>query len=154
LNDPALERATVYFAHYLFEAYRVLDATDNMLSRMALWFELGAQGFRTTPEEPEPARSDCHAWGAHPLYHYHASILGVRPADFGFATVRVEPRLGSLAWARGRTPHPRGMIETEFQRTAAGAMAWRVTLPAGVNGQLQLNNRVLLLHGGNQTGTG
>ncbi len=153
LNDPALERATVYFAHYLFEAYRVLDATDNMLSRMALWFEFGAQGFRTTPEEPEPARSDCHAWGAHPLYHYHASILGVRPADFGFATVRVEPRLGSLAWARGRTPHPRGMIETEFQRTAAGTMAWRVTLPAGVAGQLHLNGNDIPLHGGNQTGT-
>ncbi|MFA5203342.1 MAG: alpha-L-rhamnosidase C-terminal domain-containing protein [Lentisphaeria bacterium] len=153
LNDPDLERVTVYFAHYLFEACRVLDATDTLLERMALWFGLGAQGFRTTPEEPEPARSDCHAWGAHPLYHYHASILGVRPADFGFRSVAVEPRLGPLAWARGCTPHPCGLVETEFRRTATGATAWQVTLPEGVGGRLRLNGGDLPLHGGRQSGT-
>lgn len=150
LKDPDLVRTTIYFAHYLFEVYRIIGATDRMLERMELWFGLSAQGLCTTPEEPEPARSDCHAWGAHPLYHYHASILGVRPAGFGFKRVHIEPQLGSLAWARGRTPHPKGHIETEFRRGEHG-LAWRVVLPPGVTGLLMVNGQEIKLEPGSQT---
>jgi alpha-L-rhamnosidase len=151
LHDASLVRATVYFSHYLFEAYRTLDAMDAMLERLTLWFGFRAQGFHTTPESPEPSRSDCHAWSAHPLYHYHASILGVRPAGFGYDTVRIEPRLGPLAWARGATPHPRGKTETEFRR-AGDKTSWRVVLPQGVNGVLVVNGREIQLKAGPQEG--
>jgi hypothetical protein len=153
LNDPALVRATVYFSHYLFEAYRELDAMGALLARLELWFGFSAQGLRTTPESPEPTRSDCHAWGAHPLYHYHATILGVRPAGMGFHSVRIEPRLGPMEWARGATPHPLGAIETEFRRTGAGT-SWRVTLPKGVDGVLRIDGHEIRLHSGLQEGGG
>ena len=151
LNDPSLVRATVYFSHYLFEAYRVLDAMDALLARLELWFSFRSQGLHTTPEAPEPTRSDCHAWGAHPLYHYHASILGVRPAALGFGSARIEPRLGCLAWARGATPHPRGLIETEFRRDGHDTR-WRIALPEGIDGVLLINGRETLLHAGAQEG--
>jgi alpha-L-rhamnosidase len=147
INDPDIERATIYFMHYLFEAFQSLRMPEETLRRLDLWFGLQAQGFRTTPETPEPARSDCHAWGAHPLYHYHASILGVRPATFGFASVRIEPQLGALQFANGRLPHPLGEIVTQFRREN-DSVHWQVSLPPSVAGILVLGGREIELPAG------
>ena len=73
----------------MFETYAQLGRIDALFERLSLWFELPAQGFTTTPEMPEPTRSDCHAWGAHPLYHMFASLLGIRPAAPGFRSVTI-----------------------------------------------------------------
>ncbi len=115
LLSQEMARATLYFMHYLFEAYRLLGQTDQLIKRMDVWFGLADRGFRTTPEVYEP-RSDCHAWGAHPVFHYFASILGIRPGSAGFKTVHVQPQLGSLQWAKGKMPHPRGMIAIEARQ--------------------------------------
>jgi len=53
-----------------------LGRADVLLSRMGLWFGLVETGLRTVIEEPEPTRSDCHAWGAHPIFHLYATLLG------------------------------------------------------------------------------
>ncbi len=60
--------------------------------------------------------------GAHPLYHFFATILGIRPASAGFRTVRIEPQLGSLTFARGqcRIPGERSRWNWRF------TMAWRM----------------------------
>ncbi|MCB0182677.1 MAG: hypothetical protein KDE31_00350, partial [Caldilineaceae bacterium] len=64
LSTPSLTPTTIYFSHYLFETYRVLGQPAALFERLGLWFDLAAQGFKTTPEQPEPSRSDCHGWGA------------------------------------------------------------------------------------------
>jgi hypothetical protein len=119
LQDPPadLARTTVYFDHYLFEALHRIGRTDVLLDRLELWYGLLDQGLRTVIEHPEPTRSDCHAWGAHPLYHYVATLLGVRPTTPGMATVTVAPQLGGLAWARGSVPTPHGPLTV---RAASG----------------------------------
>jgi hypothetical protein len=137
LLDQDLYRTTIYFSHYLFEAYRLIARPDRILDRMGLWFGLKAGGFRTTPEQPEPSRSDCHAWGAHPVFHYFATLLGVRPASPGFRTVRVTPQLGPLTWAKGKMPHPRGTIRADL-RLEGGHVRGTIELPAGVTGELVL----------------
>ena len=106
-GEAMLARTTVYFDHYLFEALGAIGRADAILGRMGLWYGLLDEGLRTVVEMPEPTRSDCHAWGAHPIYHLYATLLGVRPTSPGMATVRVRPQLGGLAWAEGtlRTPH-------------------------------------------------
>lgn len=107
IDADSLERTTVYFDHYLFEALGRVGRTDVILKRMALWFDLLNNGLRTVVEMPEPTRSDCHAWGAHPVYHYFTNLLGVQPMGLGMTQVRIRPNLGGLAWAEGtlRTPH-------------------------------------------------
>jgi hypothetical protein len=142
LNDPELARATIYYRHYLFETLFALGQPEAFRERLDLWFGLVAQGFKTTVEMPEPSRSDCHAWGAHPLFHYHASVLGVRPASLGFATVRIAPQLGTLDWARGRTPHPAGEIVTEFVRDGA-SLHGTIVLPDGITGTFTDGTRTL-----------
>jgi hypothetical protein len=134
-GDDDLARATIYFSHYLFEAYRELGRIDALLDRLELWFDLERQGFKTPVEMPEPSRSDCHAWGAHPLYHLFASILGIRPAGLGFRTVQIAPQLGPLTSARGAMVHPRGEITVEL-RVEDGDLRGEVCLPEGVEGTL------------------
>jgi hypothetical protein len=149
LGDPGLTRTTIYFSHYLFEAYRELGRVDALWQRLEMWFELAAQGFTTTPEMPEPTRSDCHAWGAHPLYHAFASLLGIRPAAPGFRHVTIAPQLGPLAWLRGELPHPAGTLAVELAADGE-RLNGTVTLPAGVTGEIAWRGARQQLKGGTQ----
>ncbi|HZG68074.1 MAG TPA: alpha-L-rhamnosidase C-terminal domain-containing protein, partial [Herpetosiphonaceae bacterium] len=144
LWDQGLVRTTIYFTHYLFETYAALGRGDMLLARLQPWLELPALGFKTTFEMPEPSRSDCHAWGAHPLLHYYASILGIRPAVQGFRAVEIRPRLGPLTAARGSMVHPRGTITVDL-RVEDGALRGEITLPHGVPGTLIVDGRSMAL---------
>lgn len=135
VSDPTLARTTVYFTHYLFEAYRILRRPDKIMERMQLWFDFGNHGFKTTPEMPEPSRSDCHAWGAHPVFHYSATLAGIRPAAPGFRKVRITPLPGSLDSLETVLPHPAGMLKVSLRRENGNLHAV-VVLPDGVTGTL------------------
>jgi len=136
-----LEKTTIYFAHYYFEACCMLGRSDAMMSRLGLWFDLEKRGFKTTFEKPGDSRSDCHAWGAHPIYHYYATILGVRPARMGFESVEIRPMLGGMKSASGKLVHPKGFIEVRYKQTPEVLEA-SITLPDGLSG--------ILAHGGTE----
>ncbi|EIP98597.1 glycogen debranching enzyme [Opitutaceae bacterium TAV1] len=148
-RDGGLHRATISFSHYLFEAYRLLGRTDRLFERLDLWFGLDDLGLLTLPEGPEPSRSDCHSWGAHPVYHFHASLLGIRPAGPGFRRVRIVPCLGPLERARARLVHPEGVVEVDMAHAGAGRrLRGTVTLPRGITGTLVFGEAELALEGG------
>lgn len=149
LNNPDLHRTTISFSHYLFETYRLLGRTDKLIERMDLWFGLEKLGLKTAIEMPEPSRSDCHGWAAHPIYHYLATILGIRPASPGFRTVRIEPQLGPLTSAKGKMVHPKGEIEADFG-VENGILKGTVSLPEGVTGTLKYGKATVELVAGNQ----
>jgi hypothetical protein len=132
-TDDDLDRATIYFRHYLFEAFRELGQINAVFDRLDQWYGLDALGLRTCLEQPEPSRSDCHAWGAHPIYHAFASVLGIRPAGPGFATVRIAPQFGRLSRVSGTMPHPRGEIAVSLDRKGEG-LAGQIVLPEGLDG--------------------
>lgn len=145
LNAPDLARASIYFSHYYFETCRKLGRIDALMVRMALWFELLDKGLKTPVESPEPARSDCHGWSSHPLYHYFATLLGIRPGSLGFRTVEIAPQLGPLKSASGRLVHPAGgEIAVEF-RAEDSALRGSVNLPAGLTGTLRYDGRTVSL---------
>lgn len=140
LAAPDLLHTTYYFSHYLFEAYRLLGKTDAFLDRFQDWYVLSECGLKTTIEQPEPTRSDCHAWAAHPLFHYFSTILGIRPGSLGFRTVEIRPQLGRLAWANGRLIHPRGEIAVKFVVDGNKFQA-DICLPEGVRGHLAVGQQ-------------
>ena len=144
LADQSLCRTSIYFTHYLFEAYCLLGRIEALFNRLGLWFELAKMGLKTTPEQPEPTRSDCHAWGAHVIYHYFASILGIRPGSIGFKTVVIKPQLGPLSSIRGKLIHPNGIIETDFSRED-GNLTGRVSLPCGLSGTIIHNGKEYMI---------
>lgn len=149
VRDPDLARTTIYFTHYLFEAYGKLGLMDAFFSRMSLWFDLARYGFKTTFETPEPSRSDCHAWGAHPLFHYFATILGIRPVALGGRQWRIRPQLGPLTTARGTLVHPQGDIDVDLRREGNSIKA-AVTWPQTLEGTFTWNGQIRVLKPGRQ----
>ena len=139
-----LTEATVYFTFYLFEVYREFNRPDLLIERLKIFFDMNTLGLKTMLEAPEPSRSDCHAWSAHPIWHFLTSLLGVRPAGAGFRQVEVRPQPGPLPFVRGKVCHPAGMIEVECDAHSA-----RVVLPAGVTGRfIAPDGRSFALGGG------
>ena len=150
LHDPSLTSTTIYFSHYLFETYRLLNQPAPFFDRLALWFELPNYGFKTTPEQPEPSRSDCHGWGAHPLYHFFATLLGVRPTTFGFEEVEIAPMPGHLTNLSGEMVHPRGRIVVDIHFTN-NCVNGTITLPDGLNGTFRHGSKTVNLYSGSQS---
>ena len=151
LEDTSLTRATYYFSFYLFEAMRQAGLADRTIEQLAPWRGMLALGLTSTPENPEPTRSDSHAWAAHPNYELLATVLGIRPASARFRTVRIAPALGPLQWAEGRVPHPAGDIEVHLTRVGTTGVKGTVTLPAGLSGEFLWDGKRIPLHAGRQT---
>ena len=150
IRDADLTRTTISFTHYLFETYRILGHIDALFERLELWFGLEAQVFFTLPEGPEPSRSDCHAWGAHPLFHAFATLGGIRPTSVGFATVSIQPQLGPLSRLQCAMPHPKGEIALSVQRNGS-SLQGTVTLPDGITGTLIWDGKGIVLRAGEQS---
>jgi hypothetical protein len=150
LSDKTLTQATYYFGFYLFEALAKAGLAEQYVERLEPWKAMLAMGLTTTPETPEPTRSDSHAWAAHPNYGLLATVLGVRPDGPGWRSVRIAPALGPLQRASGRVPHPRGDIDVRVTRKGAGGLNVEVTLPPGVPGRFVWQGKEVSLREGRQ----
>jgi alpha-L-rhamnosidase len=150
LTDAKLTQATYYYSFYLFEALAKAGLGDRYIERLEPWRGMLAMGLTTVPETPEPTRSDSHAWSAHPNYGLLATVLGVRPAEPGFRSVRIAPHLGPLKRAGGRIPHPLGDIEVKIARTGEHSAQVAVTLPPGLTGVFDWSGREVRLRAGAQ----
>ena len=122
IADEDLDRCTVYFSYYLFEAYFKGGRGDLFLKRLDLWRTYVAKGLTTTQEAPDSgkngqkeSRSDCHAWGAHPIWHMQTGLAGIRPAAPFFEKVLVAPCPGGLRSLTARHPHPRGFVDVDLK---------------------------------------
>jgi hypothetical protein len=98
-NYSSIKKTTVYFSHYWFEAAYNTKKADLIFSRLQNdWFYLPKLGFKTVCERPLPSRSDCHAWSSHPLFHYFASIMGIRPKSLGASECSINPLMGDMEY--------------------------------------------------------
>ena len=146
-----LARTTVYFSHYLFDTYIKMGRSDLFLKRLDLWREYVKMNLCTPLEAPGAnARSDCHAWGSHPLYHLHTGVLGVRSDAPFFAKVRIAPQPADLQWIKAKTPHPQGLIETDL-KFADGGVSGTVILPGNLTGTFEWKGNTLPLNPGSQS---
>lgn len=151
LSDTMLTRASYYFGFYVLEALRQAGMGEQYVEQLAPWRTMLALGLTSAPENPEPTRSDTHAWAAHPNYGLLATVLGVRPASPGFRTVSIAPALGPMRRATGRVPHPRGDLEVRLERQGASGLRADIALPPGLTGTFEWSGRRRPLRAGSQT---
>jgi hypothetical protein len=150
ISAEDLARTTVYFSFYLLDTFKKMERGDLIYKKLDFWKEMIKLGFKTPVEAPEPSRSDCHAWGSHPLYHLHASMAGIRPADAGFTSVNIAPQPGGLSELTGSLPHPDGKIEYTMQQDGS---EWKIdlALPTNLKGELFWQGETHQLTGGTQS---
>lgn len=146
-TDPSLIQATFYYRFYLFRALKKVGLANQYTEMLQPWQDMLSMGLTTFAENPEPTRSDCHAWSASPVYDFLATICGVEPAEPGFRSVRIAPHLGSLKQIEGKIPHPAGIIEVKLEKNSKG-ISGTVTLPASLNGTFIWGGQELKLSGG------
>ena len=135
ISDDDLKRCTVYFSYYLFETYFKFGRGDLFLKRLDLWRDYVKKGLTTTQEAPDKgknrqteSRSDCHAWGAHPIWFMQTGLAGIRSAAPFFEKVQITPCPGSLTELAAKHPHPQGFIEVDL-KFASGAASGTVKTP-------------------------
>ena len=119
VEDEDLLRCTVYFSYYLFETYFKYGRSDLFLKRLDLWRGYVRQGVTTLVESPDTptkeSRSDCHAWGSHPIWFMQTGLAGIKSAAPWFKRVRIAPQPGNLREITAKHPHPDGWIEVDLK---------------------------------------
>lgn len=150
IHDPSLSQATFYYRFYLTQAMKKAGMGDLYYSQLKPWRDMLTMGLTTFAENPEPTRSDCHAWSASPNYDLLATVCGIMPDAPGFAQVRIQPALGELKEVTGAIPHPDGLIKVSLKRKGANGISGTVMLPQNVKGKFIWNNKEISLTGGEQ----
>jgi len=150
LNEPDLIQCTYYYRFYLVRALVKAGLADRYLDLLGPWQNMLDAGLTTFAEEPDPTRSDCHAWSASPLYEFLATVCGITPAAPGFRRIRIEPQPGRLDKIHCSFPHPAGDVTLDLERQATAGIRGRVTLPDGLEGEFVWRGRPVELHPGSQ----
>jgi alpha-L-rhamnosidase len=146
---PEMTKATYYFRFYLARALDHAGMGDRYLSLLKPWRDMVDLGLTTWAEQPEPSRSDSHAWSAHPNFDFLTIVAGVRPKSPGFRTVRIEPHLGQLRRVVCAVPTPKGMVEVNYASNTSGVSA-EINLPSNVSGELLWKGKSFDLYPGHQ----
>ena len=77
--------------------------------------------------------SFCHGWAAGPVPYAFEHILGITVEDAGCKTVRINPHLDGLQWAKGKFPTPFGVISLSVERKNGQDVITDLELPEGVS---------------------
>ena len=152
IKEPHLRRCTVYFSYYLFEAYFKYGRGDLFLKRLDLWRDYVKKGLTTTQESPDnggsECRSDCHAWGAHPIWFMQTGLAGIKSAAPFFEKLLVSPCPGGLKSLEAKHPHPKGWIEVNLKFDGAKAFG---TIKTPIPGTFKFGDQTFKLKAGENT---
>ena len=146
---PEMTTATYYFRFYLARALEHAGMGDQYLGLLKPWRDMTALGLTTWAEQPEPTRSDSHAWSAHPNFDFLTIVAGIRPKAPGFTGVTIEPHLGVLRKVSSSMPTPKGMVEVNYVAQGSG-MSAEIDLPPNLSGELVWKGKAHGLHPGHQ----
>jgi hypothetical protein len=136
---------SVYAAQYLLEGLFENGEDTAALALMTApgdrsWRHMVDSGATITWEawdqKYKPNQDWNHAWGAAPANLLPRFVLGAQPLAPGWSRALIQPHPGSLTWAQGRMPTPRGELEVSWKREKNFTLT--LTLPAGMTAKVDL----------------
>jgi hypothetical protein len=110
--EHQMVEAEPFFRYVLHDGLARCGHADRVADLCRDWTVFLDAGETTWPE-CWVGGTRCHGWSSTPTRDLIVHTLGITPADPGFASVRVEPALGDLDWARATVPSPHGPITVE-----------------------------------------
>jgi alpha-L-rhamnosidase len=136
---------SVYAAQYLLEGLFENGEDAAALALMTApgdrsWRHMVDSGATITWEawdqKYKPNQDWNHAWGAAPANLLPRFVMGVQPLTPGWSRALIQPHPGTLTWAQGRMPTPRGALSVSWKQRENFALA--IALPAGMTAKVEL----------------
>lgn len=150
---------SVYGSQFLLDALYEAGEQDYALSLLTAttersWYHMIRLGSTVSLEAWDKAYKPNldwnHAWGAAPANIIVRRLMGVTPLTPGSDTLRIQPQVGPLRFARLRTRTIKGEVSVAFQRNK-GAEQYDVSIPGSTSAELMIpvtsENKKLLLNG-------
>ena len=109
--------AEPFFSYVVHDAVAAAGRAELLPELVRRWSVFLEHGFDTFGE-CWGWGTPVHAWSATPTKDLVWYVLGVTPAEPGFATVQIAPRPGELAHVRGAVPTPHGLVRVDVDARA------------------------------------
>jgi len=117
LNSPDVLKCSFVMQFYLFRALEVAGMYEATQSLWYLWKDLLPLKLTTVIEAHAMPRSDCHGWGALPLYEFTRKFLGVNPQTPGWESILIEPKCTYISEIEGEVTTPKGPVRINITNT-------------------------------------
>lgn len=137
LHGTDVVKCSFVMQFYLFRALEKAGMYRRTMPLWDQWKHLIDLHCTTIPETPHNPRSDCHAWGALPLYEFTAKFLGVEPAEPGWKSIAVRPRIDLFPQMEGEVATPWGIVMVKWDKEGE-AVNLNITVPRPVKAYLLL----------------
>ena len=108
-------RAQPFFRYVVHDAIAVAGRADLVAHQLLDWDRWAMKRCATSWTECWAGGTVSHGWSSTPTRDLVQRVLGIMPAEPGFAAVSIEPHLGYLDWARGAAPSPAGLISVDVR---------------------------------------
>lgn len=138
LNDPDVIPCSFCMQFYLFRALQKAGMYEKTLPLWEQWKGLIEDDLTTIPENPGQPRSDCHGWGAVPLYEFPAVWLGVNPGTPGWKTIRITPQTELIRNCSGTCHTPAGPVFVGWARKGESLIHLWIRSPKGTETEVCL----------------
>jgi len=138
LADSTLPKASYAMSFFLFRSLEKAGRYERAFEMWDTWRKLVNMKLTTWVEDPVSQRSDCHGWGAVPIYEFSTQILGVQSGAPGFSSIIIKPQPGPLKWANGAVATPKGEVHVAWKLEQNGDFTISMNSPAGVPVQIAL----------------
>jgi hypothetical protein len=115
ITEPDVLQCSFAMQFYLFRALDEAKLYHETEDLWQIWKELLDLRLTTIFEAPAMPRSDCHAWGALPLYEFTTRFLGVRPLAPGWEEILIEPKAFFIKEIQGVVHTPKGDVMIQCQ---------------------------------------
>lgn len=125
--------AEPFMSYVVHDAVALAGQAHRLPDMLRRWSQFLEDGYDTFGENWGHG-TRCHGWSSTPARDLPVHVLGIGPDEPGFATVRIAPRLGPIAWAEATVPSPHGMISVKLKDGT-------LTIDCPVPVRLDLSNR-------------
>jgi alpha-L-rhamnosidase len=112
--ETEIVRAEPFMSYVVHDAVAMAGHAGKLPDMLMRWHEFLTDGHDTFGENWGTG-TRVHGWSSTPARDLAAYVLGVSPAEPGYASARIAPRPGRLDWVEGAVPCPQGVIQVSVR---------------------------------------